>query len=93
MTVTIERVRLSDLMSRVRDVEHEVERMKASRDSWRQRFGEESARQRKLAGIGLRQMARALGVSAQMLSDFEHGRRWSSSIAFEMLSAFDHTRA
>ena len=51
----------------------------------RTRFGFLAGALRRQKGIGLREMARRCGMSAQMLSDFESGRRWSAGLSAKVL--------
>lgn len=86
MDMKTHKAALRDLMHRITDAEHHMCAMEQTRDSWRLRFGEAARERRLAAGIGLREMARSLGISAMMLSDFERGRRWSDKIATALVA-------
>jgi|SRR3984893_1010613 transcriptional regulator with XRE-family HTH domain len=49
-------------------------------------FGEAVRRQRLAKGLGVRELARALGLSASYISDIEHDRRTPSEIVLRALA-------
>jgi transcriptional regulator with XRE-family HTH domain len=49
-------------------------------------FGEAVRRQRLAKGLGVRELARALGLSAPYISDIEHDRRTPSEIVLRALA-------
>ncbi len=59
------------------------------RDTVRRDIGAALYTKRHERGLGLRECARSLGVSAQFLCDIEHGRRWSQSTVDAAISLFE----